>query len=90
MNYFGGASAIIFMCVLILCMISLRKKMEFLLNFMLRAVTGMIAVFLINEALAAQNVSVLVGINPWTALTSGILGIPGVALLYGIRLLNFL
>lgn len=90
MNYFGGASAIIFMCVIILCMISLRKKMEFLLNFMLRAVTGMIAVFLINEALAAQNVSVLVGINPWTALTSGILGIPGVALLYGIRLLNFL
>ena len=72
MNYFGGASAIIFMCVVILCMISLRKKMEFLLNFMLRAVTGMIAVFLINEALAAQNVSVLVGINPWTALTSGI------------------
>ena len=90
MNYFGGASAIIFMCVVILCMISLRKKMEFLLNFMLRAVTGMIAVFLINEAWAAQNVSVLVGINPWTALTSGILGIPGVALLYGIRLLNFL
>ena len=90
MNYFGGASAIIFMCVVILCMISLRKKMEFLLNFMLRAVTGMIAVFLINEVLAAQNVSVLVGINPWTALTSGILGIPGVALLYGIRLLNFL
>ena len=90
MNYFGGASAIIFMCVVILCMISLRKKMEFLLNFMLRAVTGMIAVFLINEALAAQNVSGLVGINPWTALTSGILGIPGVALLYGIRLLNFL
>lgn len=90
MKYFGGASAIIFMCVIILCMISLRKKMEFLLNFMLRAVTGMIAVFLINEALAAQNVSVLVGINPWTALTSGILGIPGVALLYGIRLLNFL
>lgn len=90
MNYFGGASAIIFMCVVILCMISLRKKMEFLLNFMLRAVTGMIAVFFINEALAAQNVSVLVGINPWTALTSGILGIPGVALLYGIRLLNFL
>lgn len=90
MKYFGGASAIIFMCVVILCMISLRKKMEFLLNFMLRAVTGMIAVFLINEALAAQNVSVLVGINPWTALTSGILGIPGVALLYGIRLLNFL
>ena len=90
MKYFGGASAIIFMCVIILCMISLRKKMEFLLNFMLRAVTGMIAVFLINEALGAQNVSVLVGINPWTALTSGILGIPGVALLYGIRLLNFL
>ena len=90
MNYFTGASMIIVMCVVILCVISLRRKAEFLLNFMLRGVVGMISIFFINEMLAAQNFSVMVGINPWTALTSAILGLPGVALLYGIHILKFL
>lgn len=90
MNYFTGASMIIVMCVVILCVISLRRKAEFLLNFMLRGVVGMISIFFINEMLAAQNFSIMVGINPWTALTSAILGLPGVALLYGIHIFKFL
>ncbi len=90
MDYMTGASLIIFMCVVILCVISLRKKAEFLLNFLLRGVTGIISIFIINQVLAMQNFSMLVGINPWTALTSAILGLPGVALLYGIHLLKFL
>ena len=90
MDYMTGASLIIFMCVVILCVISLRKKAEFLLNFLLRGVTGIISIFIINQVLSMQNFSMLVGINPWTALTSAILGLPGVALLYGIHLLKFL
>ena len=90
MDYMTGASLIIFMCVVILCVISLRKKAEFLLNFLLRGVTGIISIFIINQVLAMQNFSMLVGINPWTPLTSAILGLPGVALLYGIHLLKFL
>ncbi|WWR17505.1 pro-sigmaK processing inhibitor BofA family protein [Lachnospiraceae bacterium JLR.KK008] len=78
------------MCVVILCVISLRKKAEFLLNFLLRGIIGMISIFFINEMLAAQNFAIMVGINPWTALTSAILGLPGVLLLYGIHLFKFL
>lgn len=90
MDYSGGAFLIIFMCVIILCIVALRKKAEFILNFLLRSVIGMVSVFFINELLAAQNISVMVGVNPWTVLTSGILGLPGVALLYGIHFLKFL
>lgn len=90
MNYGSGAVLIVFMCVTVLCIVALRKKAEFVLNFLLRGVVGIVTIFLMNELLAAQNLSVMVGINPWTALTSGILGLPGVALLYGIQLLKFL
>jgi len=90
MSYFSGAAVIVFMCVVILCIISLRRRAEFVLNFLLRSIVGVISIFFINEMLAAQNYSVAVGINPWTALTSGILGLPGVALLYGIHFLKIL
>ena len=90
MDYGSGASLIVFMCVTVLCIVALRKKAEFILNFLLRGVVGIVTIFLMNELLAAQNLAVMVGINPWTALTSGILGLPGVALLYGIQLLKFL
>jgi len=91
MDYLSGASMIIIMCLVILCVISLRRRAEFILNFLLRGVVGLLSIFFINEALAAQNiVTMMVGINPWTALTSGILGLPGVALLYGIRILKIL
>lgn len=90
MDYGSGAVLIVFMCAMVLCIVALRKKAEFVLNFMLRSVAGMVSIFFINEVLAAQNFSVMVGVNPWTALTSGILGFPGVALLYGISFLKFL
>lgn len=90
MDYFTGAAMIIFMCIIILCVVSLRKKAEFLLNFLLRGVIGIISIFFINEMMAQQNFSMMVGINPWTALTSATLGLPGVALLYSIHLFKFL
>ena len=53
-------------------------------NFIVRAIVGAAMIFFVNEFLSAQGISVQVGLNPWTVLTSGILGTPGVALLYGI------
>ena len=90
MDRLAGAPFIIIMCVIVLCVLALRKKAEFILNFMLRSITGVICIIVINEMLASQNYATMVGINPWTALTSGILGLPGVALLYGIHFLKFL
>ena len=90
MEQMAGAPFIVIMCVIILCVLALRRKAEFVLNFMLRSITGVICIFMINELLASQHYATMVGINPWTALTSGILGLPGVALLYGIHFLKFL
>ncbi len=62
----------------------MRNRTEIFLNFMLRAVFGMIAIFLINSFLRDKGLQGSVGINPLSFATTGILGIPGVALLYGI------
>ena len=45
----------------------------------------MIAIFLINGYLQEKGLDACVGINELSALTSGFLGLPGVALLYGVR-----
>lgn len=56
-------------------------------KFLFRAILGMLAIVLVNQILAYFGNSLSVGINIWTCLTSGTLGIPGVALLYGIMAL---
>lgn len=60
--------------------------MEIMLNFLLRAVFGMIAIFLVNSFLQGRGLQGSVGMNPLSFMTSGILGFPGVALLYGIKI----
>lgn len=63
----------------------MKNRMEILLNFLLRAVFGMIVVYFINSFLQGRGMEGSVGINPVSFLTSGILGFPGIALLYGIN-----
>lgn len=53
-------------------------------NFLVRAVLGMALIFFINQFLGTKGVSLHVGLNPLTFCTSGVFGVPGVALLYGI------
>lgn len=62
----------------------MKSGVELVLNFMLRAVFGMIAIQLINAVFAEQGLTAAVGMNPLSFVTAGTLGIPGVALLYGI------
>lgn len=61
-----------------------EKRFPWVVNFLTRAVVGTAMIFFINEFLAMQNIDVSVGLNPITVVTSGTLGTPGVALLYGI------
>lgn len=61
-------------------------KREWLLNTIMRSIFGVIAIYFINAALEGAGISLGVGINGVTVLTSGILGIPGIAALYGIGL----
>ena len=56
----------------------MKKGTELALNFMLRLVFGMIAIFLINGYLQEKGLDACVGINALSALTSGFLGLPGV------------
>lgn len=67
-----------------------KKKSGFIVNFIVRSISGMGIVFLANQVLAAAGVAIAVGLNVITFLTSGILGIPGVFLLYGILAYQFL
>lgn len=65
-------------------------KKEWVLNVILRSIFGVIAMYFINAALADAGISLGVGINGVTVLTSGILGIPGLAALYGLGMYKFL
>lgn len=67
-----------------------EQRANLLSNFIVRAIIGSAMIFFINEFLSAQGVSVQVGLSPWTILTSGVLGTPGVALLYGISFYGIL
>lgn len=67
-----------------------EKGVRIIVNFFVRVVVGIALVFFVNEFMSLQGVPVRVGINPITVLTSGILGVPGVALLYGISFYGIL
>lgn len=61
-----------------------NKKTPFFINFIIRAILGMGLIFFANQYLDYRNIEVSVGLNLISFLTSGMLGIPGVGLLYGI------
>lgn len=61
-----------------------KERPSMIVNFFIRALLGIAMIFFINQYLNSKGINVCVGINGLSFLTSGILGIPGVALMYGI------
>lgn len=90
MENVGGVVTILAVCLIVLAIGAMGRKVEWLVNFVLRAVMGTVGIYAINYMLAARQLEVAVGINPFTVLTSGILGFPGVAVLYGIHFFKIL
>lgn len=90
MENYVGAVIIIGMCVIVLAIVAFRRRAEFFINFLLRGVIGTLAMYCANMLLAGSGLTVAVGINPVTILTSSILGFPGVLLLYGINFYKLL
>lgn len=86
----GIAIVAVVICAVILLAAAVRFKMEFVLNLVLRGILGTIGIYLVNQTLLWQNIDCLIGINPYTVLTSATLGFPGLILLYGVRFYNFL
>ncbi len=64
------------------------KKLELLLNVLLRMVFGIIGIYAFNTILDVMKIKATVGFNIATIATVGILGVPGFLLLYGIMLFN--
>lgn len=62
----------------------MKKKSQFLVNFMVRAIWGMGVIFFVNYFLEQQEIAISVGLNVISFLAAGFLGLPGVAMLYGI------
>lgn len=61
---------------------------ELFVNFVIRMIVGVSLIFLLNQFFIAEEIDLSVGINPVTVVTSGVLGVPGVGLLYGILLFD--
>lgn len=87
-NY--GTIIIIAACVVVLIVGAVKRKTEWMLNILMRGILGTIAIYFINNALSGFGIPIEVGINPITVLTSGILGFPGLAALYGIGIYKIL
>lgn len=90
MNSQTGVIAIVGVCALILLMGAVRKKKEWLLNLVLRTVLGTLAVVTVNMMMETAGMTVVVGVNPVTLLTSAFLGFPGLAALYGVQFYKLL
>ncbi len=85
-----GNLIIVAACVIVLLIGAVRNKIEWLLNVVMRSILGIIAIYFINTALASVGISLGIGINIYTVLTTGILGIPGLLALYGIGIYQML
>ncbi len=83
-NYQGVVIGLVAVCALILLLAAINRKSEILLNVVCRLVVGAVLICFGNIGVALSGFSGGVGINPTTLLTCSILGIWGVAALFGI------
>lgn len=90
MNNNPGIILIVGACIVVLLIGAVRGKMEWMLNVVLRSIMGALMIHFTNMALAVVGISLGVGINALTILTSGILGFPGLLALYGIGIYKVL
>ena len=77
-------------CGIVLLLLLFRTKARFVLNFLVRAVLGVMLSLFANNFLQKRGISLEIGVNAVTFLTAGSLGFPGVALIYAIEAVKFL
>lgn len=79
---------IFFLCMAVsvgLLMLSfVKNKKTCLAKVFFRGVMSIFAIYFINAILAFVQIPLNLGVNYYTVCTSAVLGIPGLALLYGI------
>lgn len=85
-----GAGVMLGICLLVLSIGVLRRKAEILLNFCVRTILGIVAIYTTNILLNGLGIESVVGLNLISVLTVGSLGTGGFALLYGITFYHML
>lgn len=90
MKFDQAALLMIAMCVMVLVIIFAKNKGEFIINIILRMVFGALGIHFLNSLFIARGIEAMVGINPTTVGTIGLLGIPGFLLVYAVALFQLL
>lgn len=86
MSGINSAIWIVAILAVVLVMGVFKKHLEIVINFALRGVLGMMIIYFINYFFGTRMPGVEMGYNFVTFAVSGILGFPGILLLYGINL----
>lgn len=86
MNGYSSVLWIVGILAVVLVMGTLRNHVETIINFVLRGILGMMMIYFINYFFSSRMPGMEMGYNLVTFLTSGILGFPGILLLYAINL----
>lgn len=80
---------IIFIIIIIVCLALIgvcifRKRMDLIMDFFLRACVGTAGIYLLDFVITISGYQITVGVNAFTVLSNGLLGLPGFILLYGL------
>ncbi len=63
-----------------------KKRFDVLINYLLRIVTGLVSIYVLNTLLNNMGLDIAVGSNSFTAFLMGVLGLPGFIMMYGIAI----
>ena len=85
MEKYGDIIAVVIGLAVVLLLSYLGKRAQLFSAFMLRVVLCCVVIYFMNMGLNEQGIQAQVGYNAVTILTSGVLGFPGLLLLYGIK-----
>ena len=66
------------------------KLIEIVIDFVYRIVFGIICIYFLNYFFRVLGLSVFIGFNIWTLAVIGLLGVPGIVLLFLIRFIGSL
>ena len=75
---------IIVACLVFIGICIIRKRSNLVMDFLLRACVGTAGIYLLDFALTISGYQITVGVNAFTVLSNGLLGLPGFILLYGL------
>ena len=81
----AGIYLIVGILAVVLIIGAMKSRAEWIIKFMLRGVLGMMTIYFLNIFLGDVVPGMGIGYNPITFLTTGILGFPGLVVLYGIN-----